>query len=151
MEKRNQAAFGGILLLILGMVLSGAVYSPDPITFLADTCKDGIDNDGEFPSSNDMADQECTWMPMDFGNGEYDGAGINPPSPSEVAAYVATWNTMEGYPSHWEVVKAGYDEAGSNPCVSSVQDSLIEYRDTYGLLDDQTGVSEHQSHCGVSY
>jgi len=160
MKKNAQAGFGLVLALVLGMALSGTVGILSPEASIASTCKDGINNDGDqgglhplIVDIDDSQDTECLWMPFKFGQGEYDGLGEQPPHPNDVSAYVATWLTVDNYPTYFEaVLELGViDQRANVECNFAVQDAMIEYRDTYNLPDSKTGVSQHQAHCGVSY
>ena len=82
MKKREGAAFGFVLGVLLGAVFAGRVWVKAPIDAIHVECFDGIKNDndqGGLPpliiDIDDSQDSECLWMPFDFGQGEYDGAG----------------------------------------------------------------------------
>lgn len=168
MKKNAQAGFGVVLAIMLGFALSGTVSMISPEASIAPTCIDSINNDGDvldFGSGitnpiQDYLDPECMWMPFKFGQGEYDGNNVYLTSPqytvnsADVANYVQTWQNSDQYPTYFQALLAmeAILQTGVNPeCYGQVQDAMIEYRDTYGLPDSKTGVSEHQAHCGVSY
>lgn len=160
MKDNAKAAFAVILAVVLGMALTGTTSTVSPENSIASTCKDGINNDGDqggvpplIVDIDDSEDVECLWMPFKFGQGEYDGLGGNPPNSNDVAAYVQTWASIDNYPTYFEalVSLAAIDSNPGKECNFQVQDAMIEYRDTYGLPDSKTGVSEHQAACGVSY
>lgn len=158
MNRKTQAGVGVFLfVLIVAQAFTGG--APPPRYALAETCHDGLNNDGDvIPGPSpipliDGADQECHWMPFDFWNGEYDGQGISYPIQAETDGYVALWNQQENLVSHFEAVKYLHENHwGTDVCNDqALQDSLVAYRDSYGLSDSMTGVSDHQSECGVSY
>ena len=160
MKKNAQAGFGVVLAIMLGFALSGTASMISPESSIAATCKDTVNNDGDQASVgpltvdiDDSEDYECIWMPFKFGQGEYDGLGSSYPASNDVAAYVQIWANVDNYPTHFEAILAlsALDGSPGRECANVMQDSLIEYRDTYGLPDSKTGVSEHQAHCGVSY
>lgn len=158
------AAFLTLLLLAIGLTGS----KPGPLSFVHETCYDGIDNDmdgtygGSFPLVlADQKDGECIWMPhKEYGAGEHDGDGLNDPAggyPS-VDAYVVAWlnGWSEEVPTHFEMVKALLIETSgafscSGPQALDLQDSLTAYKNGYGLPNEMTGALEHQAECGVSY
>lgn len=143
-----------IIGLMISLAFTGGVFVVDPLSVVHPTCTDQInnDNDGGILNFFDTTDRECTWMPMYFGQGEYDGQGFgNPPLP-DVSAYAVQWASItDPLPTHFEVVKAWYENAQVNVCTPELQDSLIHYRDVELLPDSKTGVSQHQAFCGVSY
>lgn len=147
-------------MLILVSAFRG--MAPSPFDYIVESCYDGIDNDNDSPqflpnSIVDELDKECIYMPLAFTglpNGEYDGQGVGNPSFSDVGIYAADfWNlsTDPNLPTHFEAVKALYEYKGSAICTQELQDSLIFHRDQNGIEDARTGVSQHQSYCGVSY
>lgn len=162
----NEKPYAKSVVAFLGAVLIGVAFTgtaPGALTYVHESCYDGQDNDmdgvygGSFPLIiSDWADGECQWMPGEWGQGEYDGLGLTDPvAPSpDVDAYVNTWMLIHSSetPSHFEMLKAWYESDSRDPCAESqVQASLTAYRDHYGLPDEMTGVSLHQSECGVSY
>jgi hypothetical protein len=163
LDSTKKGVIVALFLFILGAALTGQPAPPTPANaYLNTTCHDTIDNDvdsqtGQFPIPViDIGDSECLWMPYDFWFGEYDGQGLFDPPPSEVAAYVSTWQTnYSHYPTAWAGIKALFDQYGqtvADACNDGrAQPILTEYRDNYGLPDSMTGVSLHQSECGVSY
>ena len=170
MKKNAQAGFGVVLAIMLGFALSGTITMISPEDSIAATCIDGQNNDGDViilgtgstgPITSpiqDTSDPECLWMPFKFGQGEYDGNDVDlstyTVNSADVANYVQTWQNSDQYPTYFQALLAmeAILQTGVNPeCYSQVQDAMIEYRDTYGLPDSKTGVSEHQAHCGVSY
>lgn len=153
-----------LFLFIMAAALAGQPRAAPPANvYLNQTCHDYQDNDadstgGQFPISIiDLGDSECLWMPFDFWNGEYDGQGLNAPPQSEINAYVVEWQKSKYwyYPTAWAGIKALFDQYSQttqDACNDGrVQPILQEYRDTYGLPDSMTGVSLHQTECGVSY
>lgn len=160
MKKNAQAAFGVLIAFVLGIALSGTPGMVSPIDSIASTCLDGINNDNDqggvaplIVDIDDSQDTECLWMPFKFGQGEYDGLGGNIPNSGDVASYVNTWLTIDNYPTYFEavVVLAAQDGNAGQECNNQIQNAMIEYRDTYNLPDSKTGLSQHQSQCGVSY
>jgi len=159
--KRNAAAgFGLVLLLFLGMALSGTAGMVAPEDSIHASCMDGVNNDGDQGSVGsfvfdvqDNQDVECVWMPFKFGQGEYDGLGISNPDPSDVAAYVSTWANQDAYPNYFDALVSYFSMMGNagDECGIGVQNAMTEYRDTYNLPESKTGLSMHQAHCGVSY
>lgn len=160
MKKREGAAFGFVLAVLLGAAFAGSVSVKAPIDAIHVSCLDGINNDGDqgglpplVVDIDDSQDAECLWMPFDFGQGEYDGAGNAYPASNDVASFVALWSQTERYPTLFDTVMVLGEEDGNGNqvCTQTFQDALIEYRDSYGLPDQKTGVSKHQAFCGVSY
>lgn len=162
MNKNGKTAFGVILAIFLGTVLAGTALPPAPIEFVAPSCYDGTDNDGDSPSMipgayQDNTDGECIWMPFTFESGispgEYDGRGLNDPLITDVGIYADEWNGSTGYPTHWEGIKAMYEELGlSNYCSNTrITDSMVHYRDVLNIPDSRTGSTAHQAECGLSY
>lgn len=160
MNKNGKTAFGVILAIFLGTVLAGTAMVPDPLTFVTESCYDGIDNDNDSPSmipgaNVDLTDAECIWMPFTVGgwaSGEYDGQGISYPPMSDVSVYSQQWNTSTDHPTHFEGVKSIFDYFNNpNYCGNQIlEDSLVYYRDTLNIPDSRTGVNEYQSECGVT-
>ena len=162
MKSYQQGAIVALFLVILASSFAGT--APGPLSYIHETCKDGLDNDvdgnygGSFPLVlADFADGECVWMPQKFGNGEYDALGLTDPvaTSPDVSAYVSNWQSAwsSDMPTHWEIIQAA-SEAGLKAgglCSQDVQDSLSAYKNTYGLPDEMTGASAHQAECGVSY
>lgn len=156
---------GAIVLLFLAVLGSAFTGSPPgPLSYVAETCYDGLDNDtdglygGPVPVPRyDSGDGECIWMPhKTFGPGEYDGQGSNDPAGGfpDVDQYVVNW--LNGWtsetPTHFEMVKALIiEDQGSFTCISDLQDSLNAYKNGYGLPNEMTGANEHMAECGVSY
>ena len=159
--KRNAAAgFGLVLLLFLGMALSGTPGLVAPENSIHASCMDGVNNDGDQASIGgfvydvqDINDIECLWMPFKFGQGEYDGLGGANPNPADVAAYVQIWANQDAYPTYFDALLAydGIMQTAGKECGIGVQNAMVEYRDTYNLPESKTGLSMHQAHCGVSY
>lgn len=166
MKKNAQAGFGVVLAIVLGMALSGTMGMVSAADSLATSCVDNQNNDGDqveigpgtYSDIQDNQDPECLWMPFKFGQGEYDGLDITlttyTVNSADVSNYVNTWRTQDAYPSYFSALLAMEEELATGTsfeCSSTVQDAMIEYRDTYNMPDSKTGVSEHQTHCGVSY
>lgn len=162
----KEKAYAKPVMAFIAAVLIGVAFTgspPSPLTFVHDTCHDGIDNDvdgvygGSFPLViADSFDGECIWMPLEsISLGEYDGQGLNDPYGGlpEVDAYVLQWQNVwsEETPTHFEMVKALYAFDGRGPCQTDLQDSLDAYKNGYGLPNSMTGALEHQAECGVSY
>lgn len=165
MKKNAQAGFGVVLAIVLGMALSGTVGMVSPEDSIAASCYDSSNNDGDqveiapgvYSDLVDQLDPECKWMPFKFGQGEYDGLDATistyTVNSADVSNYVQTWRTIDNYPTYFAALVSldALTSGGGIECHSQVQDAMIEYRDTYNMPDEKTGVSEHQSHCGVSY
>lgn len=162
----NEKPYAKSVIAFLMAVLIGVAFTgtePSALTYVHESCYDGQDNDldgvygGSMPLIlSDWTDGECQWMPGQWGQGEHDNRGLNDPTSgsADVNAYVQTWlNTHSSEtPSHFEMLKAWYESDSRDPCAESqVQASLTAYRDDYGLSNEMTGVSLHQSECGVSY
>jgi len=158
------AAAVGLFLFLLAGAFSGS-FKPNPLEYVAESCYDGINNDGDSDPFvgpfTDLEDAECIFMPFNaagWGSGEYDGRGIQFPFHGDIDVYVQQWNQSRTgglnavEVSHFDGLKALHDYFGSDVCSDSrVQDSIILYRDTYDIPDWATGVYAHQSLCGVSY
>jgi len=160
--KGNQKAVAAFLtLLFVAVAFAGS--PPGPLSYVHETCYDGLDNDmdgvygGSFPLVlADTADGECIWMPLEaYGNGEYDTKGLTDPisTDPDVQAYVGAWSSgwSSELPTHYSMVKAMVDKVGGNSCGPDVQNALSAYKNDFGLPDEMTGASQHQSECGVSY
>jgi len=167
----KEKAYAKPVMAFIAAVLIGVAFTgspPKPISFVHETCYDGIDNDmdgvygGAFPLIlADQKDGECIWMPhKEYGAGEHDGDGTSDPAGGypAVDAYVVAW--LNGYspetPTHFEMVKSLIIQtSGAFSCASGegqdLQDSLTAYKNGYGLPNEMTGALEHQAECGVSY
>ena len=160
--SRGPVVFALFMIILVSAFAGKPAPGPPANVYLAQTCIDTVDNDadstgGQFPIELiDLGDNECLWMPYNFGNGEYDGQGLNNPPQPDVAAYISQFTSQYAYyPSQWDGIKALYDQYGmgvQDACNDTrVQPILTEYRDTYSVSDLKSGVSTHQSECSVSY
>lgn len=159
-------AMGGFLVvLLLAVALTGG---PTPtIDYVAESCYDDVDNDvdsvqGQYPLIiMDSFDGECIWMPLNFGQGEYDSAGLTDPTSADadVVSYVGQWMQLGAdpdwpYPSHLEAVRAMLDVdrgAPSNVCIPDLQNALTAYQNDFGVPDRLTGANAFKAECGVSF
>lgn len=163
--KWNPGAAAVVLFLVLLAGAFAGTFKPNPLDYVVENCYDGINNDGDSDpfagGFTDIEDAECIFMPFKaagWSSGEYDGRGLQYPLTPDIDIYVQQWNqSRQGglnavEVSHFDAVKALHEYLGADVCSDSrVQDSIILYRDTYGIPDWATGVYAHQSQCGVSY
>lgn len=160
MKKRGYAIGAGLAFLLLATALTGS--PPGALYYVDSECKDGINNDGDVISGGglipdvpliDLGDNECSWMLLDFGNGEYDSSGTAP-NMGDVSSFAVTWQLSEydDYPTYYEAYSDWLNTFGEEPCsYGDAQSILSHYRDAEGISDSRTGVSLHQNECGVSY
>lgn len=160
MKSYQQGAIVALFLVILASSFAGT--APGPLSYVHETCKDGLDNDmdgvygGQYPLIlQDFQDGECVWMPQKFGSGEHDGLGLTDPTPQDanVAAYVSAWNSAwsSEMPTHFQIIQAAADAGLTGTCTQDVQEALMTYKNDFGLPNEMTGANEHMAECGVSY
>jgi hypothetical protein len=155
------SAFGLILIVFIANSLGGTPYYLDKAH---PTCWDGIDNDNfdAFNPKADVLDDDCLYMPYDFGVGE----GANPDGPFGTGPlmhpdpayqnYAEAWNsTGNAYPTLYEYLTVHiYDNA---PCGDAsldltkvqrpVEDVLSVWVTYYDMSDTKTGWDDYLDTC----